>query len=324
MPVSAIGAAVSQQLTYVHEEALKPLFQRVKELILRIWAAVLMGIEAIGGKAGFAFFRFLEWVNPTWGPRLESAALRLQNVWQATKAAWKQEETHRAIERIVGENRDLRYEIENLAQVAQQCEEQREKADRLQREKGLLEQRLDAQAAQQHNIIGREQAVVQDRDVLVARCEELEAQKADLQIQLKEKSELYEALVKLHANLSGELQNAAQTIRDLQQQKELSEQMKQNIAQVGAALAKIEPGAGSQLDLELNQLLPLLLQQITTAQEKLALAKENIQEHSSADIALCSLERILKELKASLEGIPQMFQMHSGWQNPLRALWVEA
>lgn len=320
-PAQNIAFAVPQD-TRVNEAA-QGTFQRTKQTLIRAWHATVTGIKIAGGKISFVFFRALEWVNPQWSLRAEVIFLRISSVFQGIKDAWRQQEIQKEIDGLKKQNIDLQQKVHQLDRVT-------EKNTYLEQTKRVDDQRIHALVQQQEQMVQREEAVVRDRDLVLQEKDLYVVKTKQLQ---KENEELVQqrnaALAALTVALAGKNQ-LQQQFNQLQEELTAAQQelaLKQNTRELNdhvahiATLCKMLPrGPLTSLDRDLEQMLPLLRQQMDTARESLTRAKQNLPEESSAHAPLQSLDRILNQLIHCLERVPQTFQLHSNWKQPINVL----
>lgn len=313
----------------------KPIFQRMKETISSIWTATVIGVRASLDKVSFIFFRALEWIHPSLGPKIENVYLRLGNIFQAVRDAWKEEETRKKFDELRTENRDLRVKVQLLSGMSEQNEhlkldinhlrgenERLTQANRLlEQAKVIFEQRAQGLVQQQANIIEQEQAVAQHRDIAVAQNAKLEQEKQEL---INQRNTAAQALILAMAT-NKETQNQLSQLRqestDLRSQLQNNQALGENIQRIAQACDKVRRiGEKTELDDDLENLIPLLLDQIEAARSKLQIAKQNLPAHSSAEIAFKSFERILSEVVKSLQRVPQALKLHAHWQQPVNQI----
>ncbi len=161
----------------------------------------------------------------------------------------------------------------------------------------------------------REQAVLAFRKIEMEKNQQLEKKNATLVQELEGMRKELEYSKGSFLSLQNQLVKAQQEIKDLNLQIPGQQEINVHLATLAKASQKIHRyGEHTELDDGLNRLLPLMRSQIEQAQTMLARVKKNVNESSAASIALQSFERIMNQVTDYLDQIPQVFQMHSQWQ----------
>lgn len=340
VPPQAVAIDVHLQDQRVAEVS-KGIFARAKETAVRIWQATIIGFQVAGDKISFVFFRVLEWIHPSLGPKIENVFLRVTNIWQAIKDAWRQEEVRKQIADLQVQNHELQVRTRDYEQIVFQKGQLTEERDRFQQEnqallhaKNFAEDALRIARQQEQNIIGREQAVVQYRDVVVLKNQQLDQANQQL---IRERDEAKQALAVFLAgnqNLLQQLAAAKQQILDLQQLIPDQREMGQQFAVVANALGKVQRYGKTELDDGLEGLLPLLRAQIALAYAKLdELTKHRpnplkpqemlpplVEPLSPTGIALGSFRRIMGMVEGYITQVTTVMQLHGNFQQPVNRL----
>ena len=301
-------------------EASKGIFETVKATSVRIWEATVIGISAAGDKISFVFFRVLEWIHPSLGPKIEVVFLRITNIWQAIKDAWKAEEIRRQIEDLSVQNLELRQRTRDYDQVLLERNKFQQGNHALLAAKNFAEEALRLAQQQEANIVGRERAVVEYRDIVVLKNQRLEEENLDL---IRQRDEARQELLPFLAGnqqLRDELEAAQQQVLDLQQQLPAHQQMQEQFAIVAQAIGKVQRFGRTEIDDGLETLLPLLSGQILQAKEKLNQVRATVAPNSPTAIALQSFERIMGTVETYLGQVTEAMQLHGNYQQPVNRL----
>ncbi len=308
-------------------EASRGIFDRMKETAVRIWTATVIGFSAAGDKISFVFFRALEWIHPSLGPKLEVVFLRVTNIWQSIKDAWKAEEIRKQIEDLSVQNHELQARMRDYDQVLMQNGQLTWERNHFQQEshaflqaKNFAEEALRLAQRQEGNIIAREGALGEQRDIVLLKNERLEQEN---QVLTRQRDEARQALVPFlegNQQLQAQLAAAQRQVLDLQQMLPSHQEMNAQFALVADAIGKVPRFGRTGLDGGLETLLPLLNGQIAQAKEKLHLAKATVQPNSPAAIALQSFERIMGVVEAYLGQVTAAMQLHGHYQDPVDRL----
>jgi hypothetical protein len=336
----AIDVQPNPQDQRVVEAASHGFFAGAKETLSRVWSATVIGFQVAGDKISFVFFRILEWIHPSLGPRVEVAFLRITNIWQAIKDAWKAEETRKQMEDLSVQNLELTNRVRDYEQIVIQNGQLTDDRNRLQQDnlnllqaKNFAEEALRQARQQEQNILGREEAVVQYRDIVVLKNQRLEEEKAQL---IRERDEAQQALAPFLAGnqqLREQLAEAQQQIADLQLQIPQQREMQQQFAVVADAIGKVQRIGPGAVDHALDGLLSLLNEHLPKAHEKLdyvLLPRRNadneiigpplVEPTSTAGIALQSFRRIVTSLQDYTGQVALAMQVHGNYQAPVNRL----
>lgn len=321
-----LGALVSQAAKPNRAtEQVKSLVERVKEFLARVWRAVITGIQTGAGAVSFVFFRALDWIHPTMGPRIEVAFLRVCNIWQGIKDAWNEEDSHKEMNRLRTENQHLHNAAQQSSATHQENIFLRSEVERLKPLEQLAlthEKHATSLLKQQSNLAESEKAVVDQLKHVSEERDHFLTQRDAL-------SKLCEVTLRKYQELQATSAQLAQEVPILKGQIEDKKKLQQRLDKIAQACDTVSTRAAGQksaIDDEIEQLLPLLLKQIETARTQLTAAKKSLPPHSSAEVAISSLERILLGVVESLERIPQVFKLHANWQtsiNEIMAAQVE-
>lgn len=344
--VEGLGQAMPQQAPQVQSnpqdlrvtQVSKPIFQRVKETLSSAWSATVIGVKAAGDKISFVFFRVLEWIHPSLGPKVENVFLRIGNVFRSIKGAWRQEEIRKEMEHLRVENHDFRAQVQRLSGTAEQNERLKLDLSQLQGENGLIrqtysfleqekagqDQRYQAILRQQDHIRDRESAVVRQRDMIVGQNAQLQKEKEELTVQRTKAVQALTLALAMSGSTWQQLDAAQQEVADLRRQMESNRAMTELLDPIVRACDQVrQVGQKTEIDDNLEKLIPFLLQQIRDTRTRLSTAKETLllaHPHSSAQVPLQSLERILAAVVESLEKIPQALKLHAHWQESVGQL----
>lgn len=312
------------------EEATRSIFDRAKETVSRAWSATVIGFHTAFDKVSFVFFRVLEWVHPSLGPKIENVFLRVGNIWQSIKEAWRQEEIRKEMDHLKVQNHELQVKTRDYDRFVEQNGQLTVERDKLAREnrellqaKSFAEEFIRGAAQQEQNLLRREGVVVQYRDVVVLKNQQLQQENAQL---IQERDQARQAMA-LHQAANQDLQarllQAQQQAADLQLQMPNYQALRDQLELIGKAAQQVHRfGQKNELDDGIEGLLPLMRQQIELAKEKLTQAKQGIPAHSPAAIALQSFERIMNEVVGYLDRVPQALQLHANWQQPVDRLFL--
>jgi len=330
-PIPAQAVAIELQPNQQDQrvaDATKGVFQRVKETATRVWNATVIGFQVAGDKISFVAFRVLEWIHPTLGPRIENAWLRVTNIWQAVRDAWKQEEVRKEMDHLRLQNHELQVKTRDYDQIVERNGVLIQERDRMQidsqgliQAKNFAEESLRLAYQQEHNIVGREEAVVQYRNVVVLKNKELEAANHQLK---RERDEAKQALDKFLAgnqDLQQQLIQAQQQIADLSVLLPQNLEMRAQLALVVQSIHEVPRfGQKTELDLRLEGLLPKLQGQLDLAFQRLEAAKQALPIGGQAAAAVSSLQRVLTGINGFINEVPQAFARHANWEEPVNRI----
>lgn len=347
IPLQAVAVDVRPQDQRV-VEASKGIFERAKETAVRIWHATVTAIQVAGDKISFVVFRVLEWVHPALGPKIENVWLRVSNIWEAIKQGWKEEETRKQIENLQVQNHELQVKTRDYDEIVFQNRQLTGERDRLQQDhqalflaKNFAEEALRIAREQAHNIIGREQEVVQYRDIVVLKNQQLEQANQQLeqanQELVREKNEATQALARFLAenrNLLQQLAAAQQELLDVQQLLPNQREMNEKFALVADAVQRVPQLGQTELNDLLEELLPLLRGQMAQANARLdtlTQPRQNplnpdemlpplVEPFSPTAIVLGSFRRIMQTIDEHIARIPNAMRLHGQFQHPVHQL----
>jgi hypothetical protein len=310
---AAVDVKPASQLT----PTTKPIFQTLKDSIHSVWRWTTTIVRTVGDKISFVFFGVIECVFPSLGPKIHNlflyARLSVQAIWNARTIETLRAEnellrgkaqffttTRDENERLALEIGQVRTESKLIKQVNQQLTDENQTA----------KQRLQGLEVLQPNILSRENAVVQDRDIMVQKNAQLQKQNVVLAAERDALLQNLRALQIENPKLMQELKRVQQEVLDLQFQ------MQQN-AEIGPILERVEqpedqlsPAEKTGIDDDREKLLPLLLRQIEGLRTRLQAEGPNLPPHT-----LLSSGRILDELVALISRITEALYRHSNWNN---------
>jgi preprotein translocase subunit SecD len=257
--------------------------------------------------------------------------LRVTNIWQSIKDAWKAEEIRKQIENLSVQNHELQARTRDYDQVVMQNGQLTQERNHFQQEshallqaKNFAEEALRLAQHQEGNIIAREGAIGEQRNIVVLKNLRLEEENQNL---IRQRDAARQALVPLlegNQQLQAQLAAAQQQVLDLQQVLPSHQEMNAQFAVVADAIGKVPRFGRTGLDGGLDTLLPLLTGQIAQAKGKLNLAKETVQPNSPAAIALQSFERIMAVVEGYLGQVTAAMQLPRNYQDPVdRLLWLQ-
>lgn len=301
-------------------EASKGIFETVKATSVRVWEATVIGISAAGDKISFVFFRVLEWIHPSLGPKIEVVFLRITNIWQAIKDAWKAEETRKQIEDLSVDNLELRQRTRDYDQILLERNQFQQSNHALLAAKNFAEEALRLAQQQEQNIVGREQAVIEYRDIVVLKNQRLEQENLELTRQRDEARQALTPFLEGNQQLRDELAAVQQQVLDLQQQIPAHQEMQQQFAIVAQAIGKVQRIGRTEIDDGLDALLPLLSAQILQAKDKLNQVRATVVPYSPTAIALQSFERIMGTVETYLGQVTAAMQLHGNYHQPVNRL----
>lgn len=300
-----------------------PIFQTLKDSVHFIWRWTTTIVRTVGDKISFVFFGVIECLFPSLGPKIHNlflyARLSVQAIWNArTIEALRAENellrgkaksfttTRDENERLALEVAQARTDSKLIKQVNQQLTEENQ----------TDKQRLQGLQALQPNILSRENAVVTDRDILLQKNAQLQKQNAALIAERDAALKDLRALQIEHPKLLQELKKVQQEVLDLQLQISQREKMAQIFDRVDRVADQVQDiGEKTEIDDDLEKLLPLLLQQIEELRTRL-----QEQEPNLPPFTLHSSGRILNELVDYLNRIPKAFKRHGHWSDPVNQL----
>lgn len=289
------------------------IFENIKPSLLYWWNLCLSGTKLAFANTGFFFFRALEFISPTLALRAEGIVLRISNAWQGMQH-------DRAVDGLLQENAELQWHVRDLTQKSQdrdqlavECGDLREQNQFLQgQQQGA--QGVNQEQAQQVQAVGAQRDLVfQDNARLTLEVQRYEQQLQALRAQVQ-------PLTQRAQQLELELRDTTRAAQDYVQQIEPTQALYGQIQQIAESCAQVLVSEPTQLDDQLERLLPLLLNQIGQAQQLLAEAKEDLDPQGSAIIAVGSFERIIPQIQQVLANIPVAFRRHSAWQSNIHQL----
>lgn len=317
--MSAIGASgaspqpVAINVRSVPQEESKGAWETTKEVVGRAWNAFLIGLQAGWDKLTFIFFRVLEWIHPSLGPRFENIFLRISNVWQSIKEAWRSEEARRELDQLRIQNQQMQERAANYDRIFDEHAQLSEQNQRLIHDNQWMTE-------QARNLLEREQAGVDSRNILFAQNRQMEGERETL---IRQRNEAVSERDRFFANigqLNHQLAAAQQQVRDLESQTENRQELDANLAHIAQACDQIHSfGSQTALSNGLNELLPLLLDQLQQAQTRIAESKD-VLRGTSAEIAVQSVERILNEMRSYFTRVPEALRLHENWNHHIGQL----
>lgn len=294
-------------------EATSGIFDNVKESLIYWWSLFMGAAHLALANTGFFLFRALEFISPTWALRAEGIVLRISNAWQAMQQ-------ERAIGNLLEKNAELEWQKQRLErksedrdQLAVECTALREQNRYLH---GLQQ---GAEGVNQHQA-QQVQATGQQRDLLYDENARLRLQVEQLGRQLQESKDQVDPLNTLVLQLRAQLQDARRTAQDYELQAQPRQAFYQQVEQIAHNCRQVHVRQPTELDRNLEELLPLLLGQLGQAQQLLGDVKEDLPEDGSAMIAVRSFERILGQMHQSLSNIPVAFKRHTAWQTHIHQI----
>jgi len=300
-------------------ETVKPVFQRLKEFLSRVWSSVCIGFDAAFQKGAFVLLQVLNYVHPSLGPKIENVFLRVCEVVRAVKDAWRQEETRKHIQALETQNRDLQVRVQLLNGFKDQHDQLMLENGQLRTQYNQLEEahRHLQQSAQADHLLGsstaqREQAVATQRDLLTARNARLEQERQTLS---QERDRAIQSLREKEQELAQLQQKMARMDIQIKQ----AEQIQKTLAELSRANAA-PSGQKTGLDHAFETLIPPLIAQMEEALNRLQIAKQNLPPEHSAVIPLQTFERILPQLIGDLNKVLCTLPLHSSWKNPINRL----
>ena len=321
-------AAIGIQSDKRVERAAKPIFERAQESIVYTWKAAVAFLNVAGDKISFVFFGVIECVYPFLGPKIHNvflyARLSVQAFWNA-----------RTIEEMRTEIKDLEGRVYLLGELREQNERlsleiQQIKAEnrrfsetnqQLMETNEATARRVQSILDQQPNILEREEAVVKERDLVVLKNSQLQKENEDLAVQRNAAGQAM--FLALHENQKMQLQlkQMQKEVADLRAQLERKGDFSEIFERIGKKADQIRHiGENSELDADLETILPLLLKQMETARTRLQAAKQDLPPQSTVEVALQSFERIFNEIAKVLERVPKTLKLHGNAQDPINHL----
>ena len=303
----------------------KPIFHRFREATYSAWGFTKMAVGVAGDKVSFLFFRVFEWVRPTLGPRVENVFLRIREIWRGVRERWQRDKIRQEMRILRQENRELRTRVRVLTPENQEL---RRTLSQLEEELTQSRNGADAQVQgllkQQQNIQDSEQAVVDQRTLLTQRNQQLTGQIEQL---TQELTKAQQASAQAEQNTKEAEQRLAQMGRsalDAHDRDVRDAGLQPLLQKISEKLNQLpQDQLKGALDCELDQLLPLLLQQIVETQSKLSPTKGHLPPHHPALVSLESLDRILLDLTSLFTRVSAGFKWHSNFRNPLDQ-WIQS
>ena len=284
------------------------IFSRVKESLIYWWDTFLCGARLAFANTGFLFFRALEFISPNLALRAEGIVLRISNAWQGMQH-------NRAIGNLLEEHAELAWQVRDLSRrsedreaLANQCRDLRDQNRYLQ---GLQQgsQGINQQQA------GQLQAAVEQRNLLFNQKETLEVQVEALQRELQQSKDQLDPLNNLVLQLREKVAVAESLEDDFNKRFQQTQQaLLEKVREIAGTCKPAQIFQQTELDDNLESLLPLHLNQIDQAIGLLDQVKQDLPRDGSAMIAIGSFERILGQLHSNLSNIPIVFRRHSAWQ----------
>lgn len=342
----AIPVASGPQINRV-TEGTKSVFQQVKQKAIWVWKIAVLTFEVGGTKVAFVFFRVIGIVSPNFALRLENGYLYVCDLVQSVKSARREREILEEIDLLRTQNLALSANLQALRHLEAENEQVlREKGD-LQRErdflvekkqviegaKAVLEQRVLALELQQRHIADREAAAVRDRNaiaeeknLLVLRNEALLQENDLLQGARNQAQEELCRVQQENESLRGQVEGELPVLRSELLAAKQQAQLKQQLLVIEQAAQQMQTRPDSrktQLDDDLDRLLPLLLRQLEDARQNLQDMQPQVQTSLALQEGLRGVDETLGEIRQLLNRVPQALHLHANWQNSLIAISAE-
>lgn len=287
-----------------------PLLERLKDAVLKVWRYLQIAFLSVKTQMVLFFsFRALEKYVP-FSAQVENIYLWSLNLWSRANEACAADEAQRKFEALEVENRSLRNQISHLETQKSHFVAANQS---LSRTSDALRFQVHNLATQQSNIANREAAVAQHRDILDAQLAQHKEQSQALQEQLTTARQALALLLLFQSQLSRHLTEAQQEVADLQILLKQKGEYRQILERIASHCdLRRPPSQPTEIDHDLDQLLPLLVQHLSQTHDALTRAKKFIPRDGSAAIALSSLDRHLTSLREMFgQRIPDLIKFHS-------------
>ncbi len=303
-------------------QAARRIFQRAKETAAYVWHVSLVTVKLAGGKVCFVAYQALEWLRPGWGIRTVALFGTLANIRQEVAFALREEGYRAQIDNLTRQNNALGADARFAAQA-------RNENQRLTNENRQLVERNQFLGQMQEQLNLRETAVVRDRDALIQqrdlhaqRNEQLMQENRALALQRDQAQAAAAAATTAKNQLQAHLEQLQAQVPLLQQQLALLQNHKpleegfQKIILAFNQMQRRPNEHKTQLDDQLERILPQLLQHIESTQQMLTTAKQvqNVKG-TAAETAIDSAAWLLKQVVEDLQRIPPALVQHRHWNN---------
>ena len=281
------------------------IFETVKEPLIYWWDIFMSGAKLAFANTGFFFFRALEFIFPALALRTEGIVLRISNAWQAMRQ-------NRAVGNLLEKIAELELQVQRFSRRSEDRDHLAAECAAL-REKNLYLQNLQQEAEGVNKYQAEEvQATEKQRDLLFDENTRLKLQIEQLKGQSQEAKDRVDSFNALVQQLQLELQDVKRTDQDYEQEAQLRQTLFCQVQKIVQTCGQGDVHQPTELDHNLNRLLPFLLNQLEQAQNLLPKVKEDLH-NESAKIVVRSFERILKQIHLSFSNIPVAFKRHTAW-----------
>lgn len=309
----------AQQSTEPVTEATKGIFARTKETIVRYWNAFVSGFYATSSTIAIVCFNTINFFSPTLGHYVETTALRLQNIWQSMQEAWRREEVEQEMDQLRFDKANLLTQVRDLRHHARDNQRLTARCTQLEGEKEHLLNQVQG-AEERHQLMGeREQAAVRYSHLLEGQNQALTEENEQLKESLEEVEQSVQPLRDENESLKDRLEQALREVADMRVQMQPIQDLYSQISGVvEQCKTQVRVGHRTQLDGELDGIVPLLLTQIDQAKEMLTNSMTHMPE--SGKRATQSAIRILDEIHRSMTNIPQIFRVHTACRDEVGRL----